>query len=48
MKKLLSLVLAAIMVLSVMSFALAEDTTVTIVAWDVNTTPLPDRAEGSL
>ncbi len=39
MKKLLSLVLAAIMVMSVMSFALAEDTTVTSVAGDVNTTP---------
>lgn len=40
MKKLLSLVLAAIMVLSVMSFAAAEGTqTLTIVTWDANTTP---------
>lgn len=38
MKKLLALVLAAIMTLSVMSFAAAEGTTLTIVAWDVNTT----------
>ncbi|MGN0972419.1 MAG: ABC transporter substrate-binding protein [Aristaeellaceae bacterium] len=38
MKKLLALALALVMALSVMSFAAAEDTTLTIVAWDVNTT----------
>lgn len=38
MKKLFALALALIMVLSTMSFAAAEDTTLTIVAWDVNTT----------
>ncbi len=39
MKKLLSLVLASLMVFGLLSFAAAEDTTVTIVAWDANTTP---------
>ncbi len=39
MKKLLSLVLAGLMVFGLLSFAAAEDTTVTIVAWDANTTP---------
>lgn len=38
MKKLFALALALVMVLSTMSFAAAEDTTLTIVAWDVNTT----------
>ena len=39
MKKLLALVLAAVMALSMMSFAAAEgNTTLTIVAWDANTT----------
>ena len=39
MKKLISLVLAAIMALSLVSFAAAEEsTTLTIVAWDANTT----------
>lgn len=40
MKKLLSLVLAAIMALTVVGFAAAEENkTLTIVAWDVGTTP---------
>ena len=40
MKKLLSLILAAMMLLSVASFAVAEEKQVlTIVAWDANTTP---------
>ncbi len=40
MKKLLCLALALVMALSVMSFAAAEgNTTLTIVAWDVGTTP---------
>ena len=40
MKKLLSLALALMMVMSVMSFAVAEETkTLTIVTWDANTTP---------
>ena len=39
MKKLLALALAAVMVMSMMSFAAAEGTTtITIVAWDANTT----------
>jgi len=39
MKKLLSLVLAAMMVFGLMSFAAADDVKLTIVAWDANTTP---------
>lgn len=39
MKKLFCLALAALMVLSLASLAAAEDTKITIVAWDVNTTP---------
>ena len=40
MKKLFSLVLAVAMVLSMACFASAEEnTTLTIVAWDVGTTP---------
>ena len=40
MKKLLSLILAAMMLLSVASFAVAEEKQVlTVVAWDANTTP---------
>ena len=40
MKKLLSLILAAMMLLSVASFAVAEDKQVlTVVTWDANTTP---------
>ena len=40
MKKLLSLILAAMMLLSVASFAVAEDRQVlTVVTWDANTTP---------
>ena len=38
MKKLFALAMAIIMALSMVSFAAAEDTTLTIVAWDVNTT----------
>ncbi|MDD6052006.1 MAG: sugar ABC transporter substrate-binding protein [Clostridiales bacterium] len=38
MKKLFALAMAMIMVLSMVSFAAAEDTTLTIVTWDVNTT----------
>lgn len=38
MKKLFALAMAMIMALSMVSFAAAEDTTLTIVAWDVNTT----------
>ena len=38
MKKLLALVLSAIMALSVVSFASAEDVVLKVVAWDVNTT----------
>ena len=40
MKKALALILAVLMLLSVASFALAEDAqTLTIVAWDAETTP---------
>ncbi|MBR3764223.1 MAG: sugar ABC transporter substrate-binding protein [Clostridia bacterium] len=40
MKKLLSLILAAMMILSVASFAMAEERQVlTVVTWDANTTP---------
>ncbi len=39
MKKLLSLVLAALMVFGLLSFASADDVTLTIVAWDATTTP---------
>ena len=40
MKKLLSLILAAMMLLSVASFAVAEEKQVlTVVTWDANTTP---------
>ena len=39
MKKVLSLALVLMMVLSVVSFASAEDTKITIVTWDANTTP---------
>ena len=39
MKKLLALALAAIMMLSLAGIAMAEETTVTIVTWDANTTP---------
>ncbi len=39
MKKMLALVLAAIMLMSVISFASAEDAVLTVVTWDATTTP---------